>query len=163
MKRGLLYSLGVCLIWTMSLFTSCDVHEWPDEAPVVPLYVELEHVTAWDTLNVPFSRAGRPITDYNIRYSIRAYPLDELGNYSRVPVREFVFTRDMGEELDNRFFLEGATGMKTGHTDEAGYCLAASAERDGIQLIAIVMHADSANGRFEDAHGLLTVCFDSID
>lgn len=66
-------------------------------------------------------------------------------------------------QADNRFFLEGATGMKTGHTDEAGYCLAASAERDGIQLIAIVMHADSANGRFEDAHGLLTVCFDSID
>jgi hypothetical protein len=94
----------------MSLFTSCDVHEWPDEAPVVPLYVELEHVTAWDTLHVPFSRAGRPITDYNIRYSIRAYPLDELGNYSRVPVREFVFTRDMGEELDNRFFLEIPAG-----------------------------------------------------
>lgn len=64
---------------------------------------------------------------------------------------------------DSRFLFEGATGMKTGHTNEAGYCLAASAERNGIKLIAILMHADTADGRFEDATGLFTVCFDAID
>ncbi len=64
---------------------------------------------------------------------------------------------------DSRFLFEGATGMKTGHTNEAGYCLAASAERDGVKLIAILMNADTADGRFEDATGLFNVCFDSID
>ncbi len=64
---------------------------------------------------------------------------------------------------DSRFLFEGATGMKTGHTDQAGYCLAASAERNGVKLIAILMNADTADGRFEDASGLFTVCFDSLD
>lgn len=36
-------------------------------------------------------------------------------------------------------FYEGATGLKTGTTDEAGYCLSATAERDGMELIAVVM------------------------
>ena len=64
---------------------------------------------------------------------------------------------------ESRFLFEDATGMKTGHTDQAGYCLAASAERDGVKLIAILMNASSKDGRFEDAKGLFTVAYDSID
>ena len=52
--------------------------------------------------------------------------------------------------------------MKTGHTDQAGYCLAASAEKDGVTLIAILMGAENSDGRFEDARGLFTVCFDAV-
>ncbi len=63
---------------------------------------------------------------------------------------------------DTRYSFEGATGLKTGHTDEAGYCLTASAKRDGVELIAVLMNADSTSGRFEDAMGLFTVCFDNI-
>ena len=64
---------------------------------------------------------------------------------------------------DQRFLFEGATGMKTGHTDQAGYCLAASAERNGVTLLAIVMNCDTANARFEDASGLFTVCYDAME
>ncbi len=63
---------------------------------------------------------------------------------------------------DTRYLYEGATGLKTGHTDEAGYCLTASAERDGVKLIAVLMNSDSTSGRFEDATGLFTVCFDNV-
>lgn len=63
---------------------------------------------------------------------------------------------------DTRYLFEGATGLKTGHTNEAGYCLTAAAERDGVKLIAILMNADSTSGRFEDATGLFTVCFDNV-
>ncbi len=63
---------------------------------------------------------------------------------------------------DTRYLYEGATGLKTGHTDEAGYCLTASAERDGVKLIAVLMNADNTSGRFEDATGLFTVCFDNV-
>ena len=39
---------------------------------------------------------------------------------------------------DNQNYYEYATGIKTGFTDEAGYCLAASAQKDGMSLVAIV-------------------------
>ena len=52
-------------------------------------------------------------------------------------------------------FYEGATGLKTGTTDEAGYCLSATAERDGMELIAVVMGSDSGNNRFNSARKLL--------
>lgn len=105
MKRLLYLVIYMPLMW----LAGCNVHEWPDEAPLVPLYVDLVHETEWDTLNVPFSRAAAA-GDYNIRYSIRAFALDEMGNYSREATREFVFTRNLGEELDNRFFLELPAG-----------------------------------------------------
>ena len=105
--RRLLYLIIYVLLIGLG---SCNVHEWPDEAPLVPLYVQLEHEAEWDTLNVPFSRSSRAEADYNIRYSIRAFPMDEMGNYSRTASREFVFTRTLGEELDNMFFLELPAG-----------------------------------------------------
>ncbi len=36
-------------------------------------------------------------------------------------------------------FYDGATGLKTGSTDSAGYCISATAERDGMELIAVIM------------------------
>lgn len=52
--------------------------------------------------------------------------------------------------------FEGADGVKTGTTSEAGYCLAASATRDGMQLIAVVLHSDN---RWADAARLLEYGF----
>ncbi len=63
---------------------------------------------------------------------------------------------------NTRYLFEGATGMKTGYTSQAGYCLAASAEKDGAVLIAILMGGENSYGRFEDATGLFTVCFDTL-
>lgn len=60
---------------------------------------------------------------------------------------------------DNAFSYAGATGLKTGSTDEAGYCLAASATRDGHTSIAIVMGATEEYCRWEDASGLLDISF----
>jgi len=56
-------------------------------------------------------------------------------------------------------FYEGATGLKTGSTDNALYCLSATAERDGMELIAAVMKAPTSNERFEDAKALLNYGF----
>jgi D-alanyl-D-alanine carboxypeptidase (penicillin-binding protein 5/6) len=50
---------------------------------------------------------------------------------------------------------EGATGVKTGWTDAAGYCLVASAERNGIELTAVVLDARSTGARRDDAESLL--------
>ena len=56
-------------------------------------------------------------------------------------------------------FYPGATGLKTGSTDAALYCMAATAERDGMELIAVVMRAPTTAQRFEDARTLLDYGF----
>ena len=56
-------------------------------------------------------------------------------------------------------FYEGATGLKTGSTDSALYCLSATAERDGMELIAVVMKAPTSEKRFETAKNLLSFGF----
>ena len=56
-------------------------------------------------------------------------------------------------------FYQGATGLKTGFTHEAGYCIAATAERDGVEFIAVVMHGESSDARFESAKILLNHAF----
>ena len=57
------------------------------------------------------------------------------------------------------FYYEGATGLKTGYTDSALYCLSATAERDGMELIAVVMHVPTSDRRFESAKALLNYGF----
>ncbi|MDE7353717.1 MAG: D-alanyl-D-alanine carboxypeptidase [Acetatifactor sp.] len=52
-----------------------------------------------------------------------------------------------------------ATGLKTGSTSKAKYCLSATASKDGIDLIAVVMGAPDYKVRFQDAQALLTYGF----
>ena len=54
---------------------------------------------------------------------------------------------------------ESVDGIKTGHTSSAGYCLAASAERDGMRLLAVVMGAPSADTRTKYSQSLLNYGF----
>ena len=56
-------------------------------------------------------------------------------------------------------FYSGATGLKTGYTSGAGYCLSASAERDGMGLIAVVMGADTSQNRNAACKSLLDYGF----
>ena len=55
--------------------------------------------------------------------------------------------------------FEGATGLKTGFTSKAMYCLSATAERDGVEYIAVVLHDETSDQRFADARALLTYGF----
>ncbi|MCI5484569.1 MAG: D-alanyl-D-alanine carboxypeptidase [Clostridiales bacterium] len=52
-------------------------------------------------------------------------------------------------------FYSGATGLKTGYTTGAGYCLSASAKREGMELIAVVMGCESSQKRTADCKALL--------
>ncbi len=56
-------------------------------------------------------------------------------------------------------FYSGTTGLKTGFTQAAGYCMSASAERDGMELIAVVMNCATSTDRFESAKALLEYGF----
>ena len=56
-------------------------------------------------------------------------------------------------------FYEGATGLKTGSTDAALYCLSATAEKDGMELIAVILKAPTSDVRFASAQALLNFGF----
>ena len=56
-------------------------------------------------------------------------------------------------------WYEGCTGLKTGFTTAAMYCLAATAERDGVEFIAVVLHGESGDSRNTDATTLLNYAF----
>lgn len=58
---------------------------------------------------------------------------------------------------------EWATGLKTGSTGLAKCCLSATAEKDGIELIAVVMAAPNSKTRFKDAITLLNYGYDVVD
>lgn len=60
---------------------------------------------------------------------------------------------------EDLYYYEGAFGLKTGSTDQAGKCLAACATRNGHTSIAIVMGSESENGRWDDTRGLLDLSF----
>lgn len=52
-------------------------------------------------------------------------------------------------------FYSGITGLKTGTTEKAGCCICATAERDSMELIAVVLGSDNSNDRFASAQNLL--------
>ncbi len=56
-------------------------------------------------------------------------------------------------------FYDGATGLKTGYTSSAGYCISATAEKDGMELIAVIMKGETADSRNTDAKALLNYGF----
>ena len=56
-------------------------------------------------------------------------------------------------------FYQGATGLKTGFTSAAGYCLSASAQRDGMELIAVVLGAETSQDRFAACKSMLDYGF----
>ena len=57
------------------------------------------------------------------------------------------------------YWYPGCTGLKTGYTSTARYCLSATAERNGVEYIAVVMHGETADSRNRDAETLLSYGF----
>ena len=82
-----------------------------------------------------------------------------------------VYEEYLRENTDNKFWLvntnklvryyEGADGLKTGHTDNAKYCLAATAKRKDMRLIAIVLGEEDSKTRNNETMALLDYGFNS--
>ena len=85
---------------------------------------------------------------------------DRIKQYSTIwmdTVRDGAFTLSNTNKLIR--FYDGATGLKTGFTDDAGYCLSATATRDSLSLIAVVLGGQTSDQRFNDAKALLNFGF----
>ena len=90
----------------------------------------------------------------------------EISNYSTVWMDSIVHKTKKGESTfgltnTNKLvrFYDGITGLKTGSTSKAKYCLSATAKRDGMNLIAVVMAAPDHKVRFSEAQSLLDYGF----
>jgi D-alanyl-D-alanine carboxypeptidase (penicillin-binding protein 5/6) len=74
--------------------------------------------------------------------------------------KEFTFN-DITQYNRNKLLWrdESVDGIKTGHTESAGYCLATSAKKDGMRLITVVLGTSSENARAEASQALLNYGF----
>jgi D-alanyl-D-alanine carboxypeptidase (penicillin-binding protein 5/6) len=91
--------------------------------------------------------AQATINDYPETYPIYAEKQFTFNNI-RQPNRNSLLWRD-----------NSVDGLKTGHTEEAGYCLVASAKRDDTRFIAVVMGARSAESRSQEVQKMLNYGF----
>jgi D-alanyl-D-alanine carboxypeptidase (penicillin-binding protein 5/6) len=85
---------------------------------------------------------------------------DHPEQYAIYKEREFTYN-DIRQYNRNTLLAEDPTvdGLKTGHTEEAGYCLVASAERRGMRLISVVMGTSSKRARKNQTSSLLNYGF----
>lgn len=90
------------------------------------------------------------------RAIIQQYP-EHYGIYSE---KYFTYNK-IRQPNRNKLLWRDKTvdGLKTGHTDEAGYCLVSSAKRDGMRLISVVMGTRSEEARAQESQKLLSYGF----
>ena len=75
-------------------------------------------------------------------------------------IKEFTYNDIKQHNRNSLLWREdGVDGIKTGHTASAGYCLVASAMRDGMRLISVVMGTENENARIQSTQSLLSFAF----
>jgi D-alanyl-D-alanine carboxypeptidase (penicillin-binding protein 5/6) len=80
--------------------------------------------------------------------------------YSWYAEKEYSFNNIRQHNRNNLLWRDPAVdGLKTGHTEAAGYCLAASAKRDGMRLISVVLGSGSESSRVNESQSLLNYGF----
>jgi D-alanyl-D-alanine carboxypeptidase (penicillin-binding protein 5/6) len=82
--------------------------------------------------------------DYYAWYSVKSYKYNDIDQ----PNRNTLLFRD-----------ESVDGIKTGHTDDAGYCLVSAAKRDGMRIISVVLGTASEKARTDGSQALLNYGF----
>ncbi|MBZ2173773.1 D-alanyl-D-alanine carboxypeptidase [Schnuerera sp. xch1] len=93
----------------------------------------------------------------NIHELLTTYMDEMLVGKKKDKVQSLVNTNRLIKEYN------GTTGIKTGSTNEAGFCLSASAKRDNLQLISVVLGSETSKIRFEESMKLLDYGFANYD
>lgn len=104
---------------------------------------ENHRMTAWDIAHLASLVIERH-PEYYKWYSQKEYTFNDITQYNR----NKLLWRD-----------DSVDGIKTGHTDSAGYCLVTSAQKEGMRLITVVLGTGSANARADASQALLNYGF----
>ncbi|MDZ7840365.1 MAG: D-alanyl-D-alanine carboxypeptidase family protein [Gammaproteobacteria bacterium] len=114
-------------------------------APGLP---DPEHYSTARDLSILASALIREFPDYYKWYSIREFTYNDITQHNR----NVLLGRD-----------DAIDGVKTGYTQNAGYCLIGSGRKDGMRLVAVVTGTESPNRRAEEVHALLKYGFASYE
>jgi D-alanyl-D-alanine carboxypeptidase (penicillin-binding protein 5/6) len=103
---------------------------------------------------------GHETTARDLAILARAMIAEFPEYYAWHAVKEFTFN-DIRQTNRNKLLWRDASvdGIKTGHTEEAGYCLVASAERNGMRIISVVLGTSSEKARADGSQALLNYGF----
>ncbi len=106
---------------------------------------------------------------YSSAYDMAMIARELVVNYPEILEFSSVYEDYLRENTENKFWLvntnklvrfyEGADGLKTGHTDAAKYCLAATAKKDNLRFIAIVLGEENSKVRNQEVMSLLDYGF----
>ena len=109
---------------------------------------------------------------YSSSYDMAMIARELIINHPMILEFSSIYEDYLRENTDHKFWLvntnklirfyDGADGLKTGHTDAAGYCLAATAKRNSLRLIAVVLGEDDSKVRNKEVMELLDYGFSSV-
>lgn len=90
---------------------------------------------------------------------VSQYTLPKTNKYNK---EDRIFNTTNGLINDNSdYFYQYATGLKTGYTDKSGYCIVSTAEKDGVELLEVVLGSKSISERYEDCTNLFNYGFEN--
>ena len=88
---------------------------------------------------------------------------EEYFDFGKVWMDKFIHPKGRFTEISNTNklvrFYDGCDGGKTGFTNEAGFCLAATAKRNGMRIISVVIGEETSANRFEDVKAMFDYAF----
>lgn len=109
---------------------------------------------------------------YSSAYDMAMIAKELITNYPEILEFSSIYEDYLRQDTDNKFWLvntnklisqyEGTDGLKTGHTDDALYCLAATAKRNDLRLIAIVLGEENSKVRNKETIDLLDYGFNTL-
>ena len=109
---------------------------------------------------------------YSSAYDMAMIARELVVNYPEILKFSSIYEDYLRENTNKKFWLvntnkliagyEGTDGLKTGHTDDAGYCLAATTKRNNVRLIAIVLGEKESKTRNKETMELLDYGFNNI-
>lgn len=109
---------------------------------------------------------------YSTAYDMAAIARELITKHPDILNFSSIYEDYLREDTANKFWLvntnklihfyDGADGLKTGHTDDAGYCIAVTAKRYGLRLIGIVLGEKDSKVRNSEAMALLDYGFNNV-
>ena len=109
---------------------------------------------------------------YSSAYDMAIIAKELVINHPEILEFSSIYEDYLRENTANKFWLvntnklvsqyEGTDGLKTGHTDDAGYCLAATVKRNNLRFIAIVLGENDSKVRNKETIDLLDYGFNSV-
>ena len=144
-------------------YISGTADEFIDHMNLKAKELGMKNTKFYNTNGLPIQ--GEKKGNYTTAYDV-ALMTKELLNYPQILNYTAVWIdhlRDGDSFLRNTNklvrFYDGADGIKTGYTTEAGFCLSATAKRKGLRFISVIMKAPSSQVRFEESKQLLSSAF----